>query len=56
MKPQNSWRVNLDDTGGLSWHGETLGKPEVVQHEPETSFMTRFKTGLVSWIPLEKYW
>ena len=56
MKPQNSWRVELDDTSSLRWHGETLGKPEVVKHEPKTSFMTRFKSGVVSWIPLEKYW
>ena len=41
MQPQNSWRLALDDGDDLSWHGETGGKPEVVTHEPQTSFMTR---------------
>jgi putative cardiolipin synthase len=56
MQPENSWRVAIDDGGRLSWHGETGGKPEVVYHEPRTSTMTRFKSRVVSWLPLEKYW
>lgn len=56
MQPENSWRVAIDDGGSLSWHGETGGGPEVVTHEPRTSTMTRFKSRVVSWLPLEKYW
>ena len=56
MQPENSWRLAIDDDGDLSWHGETGGKPEIVDHEPQTSTMTRFKSGLASWLPLEKYW
>jgi putative cardiolipin synthase len=56
MQPENSWRLAIDDDGNLRWHGETAGKPEIVDHEPQTSTMTRFKSGLASWLPLEKYW
>ena len=56
MQPQNSWRVTIDNAGSLSWYGETGGKPEIVDHEPQTSTMTRFKSRVASWLPLEKYW
>jgi putative cardiolipin synthase len=56
MQPGNSWRLAIDDDGNLSWHGETEGKPEVVDHEPQTSTLTRFKSRLAAWLPLEKYW
>jgi putative cardiolipin synthase len=56
MLPQNSWRLAIDDDDNQRWHGETAGKPEIVDHEPQTSTMTRFKSGLASWLPLEKYW
>jgi putative cardiolipin synthase len=56
MQPQNSWRVAINEDGHLRWHGETEGKPEVVDHEPQASTMTRFKSEVASWLPLEKYW
>lgn len=56
MQLENSWRLAIDDDGDLRWHGEAGGKPEVVEHEPQTSTMSRFKSGVAAWLPLEKYW
>ena len=56
MQPENSWQLGFDIDGNLLWHGTTKGVPEVFDHEPQTSFMTRFKTGVAAKIPLEKYW
>ncbi len=56
MQPENSWRLAFDGDGDLSWHGGTEGRAEIVDHEPQTSAMTRFKSALAAWLPLEKYW
>ena len=56
MQPENSWRLGFGSEGGLRWHGSTNGVPEVFEHEPQTSLMTRFKTAMAAKIPLEKYW
>lgn len=56
MAPENSWRLAIDEEGDLSWHSATGSKPVVVDHEPQTSTLTRIKSGLAAWLPLEKYW
>ena len=56
MQPENSWQLGFDNDGALRWHGTTKGVPEIFDHEPQTSFMTRFKSGAAAKLPLEKYW
>lgn len=55
MRPENSWRVVLDDDGGLSWTGLVDGKEVRYSHEPETSLGRRMKSGFISLLPIEKY-
>lgn len=52
MAPQNSWRVTQDAEGRLRWstNGATAWT-----HEPQTGGWRRFKSGLFSLLPLEKY-
>ena len=56
MQPENSWRLGFDNSGALRWYGTTYGVQEVFDHEPKTSFISRFKTAAAAIIPLEKYW
>lgn len=55
MQAENSWRVRLDNDGWLSW--TIAGKPPTrMYQEPESSWWRRFKVGLISTFPLEKYY
>jgi putative cardiolipin synthase len=54
-RPENSWRVVLNESGHLEWHARTGGKDSVETHEPETGLWTRFKTRVFSLFPVEKY-
>ena len=56
MQPENSWRLGFDSDGALRWYGTTKGVPEVFDHEPQTSTIIRFKSGMAAKLPLEKYW
>lgn len=56
MLPVNSWRLDFNSAGDLHWHGMKKGEPEIKDHEPDTSAMTRFKSSVAAKLPLEKYW
>lgn len=55
MRPENSWRVVLNDSGQLEWHARTDGQDSVVTHEPDTGIWMRFKSYIFSLLPVEKY-
>ncbi len=55
MQPQNSWRVALDSNNRLTWVGLDDGVEVRYTVEPETGFWRRFKSGLFSLLPVEKY-
>lgn len=52
MAPENSWRVTRDADGQLLW---SAGAKQIWTHEPATGFWRRFKSGLFSLLPMEKY-
>ncbi|MBQ0831387.1 phospholipase D family protein [Marinobacter sp.] len=52
MVPENSWRVTRDADGQLLW---SAGEEQSWTHEPATGFWRRFKSGLFSLLPMEKY-
>ena len=56
MRPENSWKLGFDDDGDLRWYGTADGEPVIIDHEPQTSAMSRFKAGAAAVLPLEKYW
>ena len=51
MLPENSWVVSEGEQGALQW----AGADAVYDHEPDTGFWVRFKAGLFSLLPIEKY-
>lgn len=55
MQPGNSWRVSLDEDGWVRW---TSGREPATHlyQEPASSWWRRFKVGLISTFPLEKYY
>ena len=55
MRPENSWRVTLDDQGQVRWTQESDGVRTHYTHEPETGVWRRFVSGLFSLLPIEKY-
>ena len=55
MKPENSWRVMLGEQGSLRWIDERGGVVTYYDHEPETGFWRRFRSGFLSLLPIEKY-
>ena len=56
MQPENSWQLGFDDDGDLRWYGTVDGEPVIIDHEPQTSAMSRFKAAAAAMLPLEKYW
>jgi len=52
MVPGNSWRVTRDADGQLLWSAD---EGQSWAHEPATGFWRRFKSGLFSLLPMEKY-
>lgn len=51
MLPENSWAVSESQQGSLQW----TGTDAVYDHEPDTGLWVRFKVGLFSLLPIEKY-
>jgi putative cardiolipin synthase len=48
MKPENSWRLELDDKRDIDWvAGQRLG------HEPSAGFAKRFVVWFLSLLPVE---
>lgn len=55
LAPENSWRVEQTDDGGLVWKGRTNGRPVSLYGEPESGLSLRIKSFLFSLLPFEKY-
>ena len=55
MRPENSWRVILDENGRPSWVGTKDGAEVRYSSEPETGAWRRFVSGFLSLLPIEKY-
>jgi hypothetical protein len=53
VKPENSYRVTLDDQGGLAWVTETDGQEVTYSKDPGSSFRQRFKAGFIRLLPVE---
>jgi putative cardiolipin synthase len=53
VRPENSYRVLLDENGDLYWVTEVGGKQVRYDEEPETTFGQRFMSGLISILPIE---
>lgn len=52
--PDAAWRLEVDDSGKITWHGESAeGQPLVEHKEPETTFWQRSLAWLLSWLPIE---
>jgi putative cardiolipin synthase len=53
VKPQNSYRVLLDEHGDLIWVTEIDGQEVRYHKEPEASFGQRFMSGFIMLLPVE---
>ena len=53
LQPVNSWRVQLDSAGRLAWADADAAVE--YDHEPMTSWWSRFKVGILKMLPMEKY-
>lgn len=56
LKPENSWRLSIDDEDKLFWDGIVDDIPTTLDHEPQTNLWKRLKVKALSVLPLEKYW
>ena len=48
-----AFRVELEDDGGLLWHGYEDAKPVTFDVEPHTGFWRRFGVGFLRLLPIE---
>ncbi len=55
MRPSNSWQVMLDDEGSLEWIGEEDSRERIWRQEPEAGFGKRWRSGIWSLFPMERY-
>jgi len=55
MRAENSWQVELDDGGSVSWITVRDGAQEVSTHEPATGFWRRTSAAFFGLFPLELY-
>ena len=53
VKPENSYRVLLDESGDLYWVTEIDGNEVRYYKEPETTFGQRFMSGFIMILPVE---
>ena len=53
VKSENSYRVMLDDDGGLAWVTEADGQEVSYSKDPGSSFWQRFKAGFIRLLPVE---
>ena len=49
FSPRNAWRVQLDDTGRMTW----VSDDEVLQHQPTHSYMRRIEDWFLTLLPIE---
>ena len=54
VRPENSYRVLLDDDGDLYWVTEVDGGEVRYTEEPETTFGQRFMSGFIMLLPVEQ--
>ncbi len=53
VKPENSYRVLLDEKGNLTWITEIDGEEIHYSKDPESGFWQRFITGIIKLLPVE---
>ena len=53
VRPENSYRVLLDENGDLYWVTEVDGAEVRYDEEPETTFGQRFMSGFIMMLPIE---
>jgi len=53
VRPENSYRVLLDENGDLYWVTEVDGEQVRYDEEPETTFGQRFMSGFIMLLPVE---
>jgi putative cardiolipin synthase len=53
VRPENSYRVLLDERGDLVWITEDNGREVRFHAEPETSFWDRLMSGFIQLLPVE---
>ncbi len=51
--PVSAYRLKLSESGRLQWLLQTAGVEEIITTEPHTSLWRRFKTRLMSFLPIE---
>jgi putative cardiolipin synthase len=50
---QTSYRVFVADDGSLRWEGETEGRMEIHDREPQAGVWRRLIASIVTWLPIE---
>jgi phosphatidylserine/phosphatidylglycerophosphate/cardiolipin synthase-like enzyme len=53
VQPENSYRVQLDESGDLYWVTEVDGNEVRYYKEPQTTFGQRFMSGFIMILPVE---
>jgi putative cardiolipin synthase len=53
VRPENSYRVMLDENGDLYWVTEVDGKEVRYDEDPQTTFGQRFTSGFIEMLPVE---
>jgi len=53
VRPENSYRVRLDENGDLYWVTEVDGKEVRYHEDPEATFGQRFISGFIMMLPVE---
>jgi putative cardiolipin synthase len=53
VRPENSYRVMLDEDGHLVWETEINGMAVIFHQDPETGFWDRFMSGFIGLLPVE---
>jgi putative cardiolipin synthase len=53
VRPENSYRVRLDENGNLVWVTQVNGMEVRFHQDPETGFWDRFMSGFIGLLPVE---
>lgn len=53
VRPENSYRVLLDENGDLVWVTKTDGMEVRYHQDPESGFWERFMSGFIILLPVE---
>ncbi len=52
--PETAYKLELSARGKLQWLLQTAGIQELITTEPQTSLWRRFRTKLMSFLPIEE--